>query len=460
MLRYIGRVFLILFLAALGYGIWYAIQALPIVSAYGAKNLCSGVWVSGREPDDVIEQELGTALSSLGTYTIDTRDSSATGSVWSFFQVKSIYRKGLGCTLVNERSEAELRDQRFRIAAAPHNDADTIPWPAGDRLTDRIPAGIDAIRLKNVVESAFAESDPEHPVRTRAVIVVYRDTIIAERYAAGFDRHTPLCGWSMTKSITNAMIGLLVADGKLDPDAPAPVKQWSDDARRNITLRHLMQASSGLDWTEDYSGPSDATRMLFRSSDAGKFAVEKKALHPPDTKWVYSSGTTNILSRIIRETLGDEQYHRFPYERLFRPVGMNSMVIEPDPDGTFVGSSYSYGSARDWARFGLLYLHDGIWQGRRMLPEGWVSFTSTPARSAPRGEYGAQWWLNAGAPGNPQDRTYPDVPEDSFQAEGFEGQYVFVIPSRQLVVVRLGLTQGRDFDANGLVSGIISSISR
>ncbi|MFM7194555.1 MAG: serine hydrolase domain-containing protein, partial [Bacteroidota bacterium] len=172
----------------------------------------------------------------------------------------------------------------------------------------------------------------------------------------------------------------------------------------------------------------------------------------------YSSGPTNIISRIVRKTIGDLDYHRFPYRRLFRKIGMNGMIVEPDPSGTFVGSSYSYAPARDWARFGLLYLHDGVWQGRRILPEGWVSYTSTPAPAALRGEYGAQWWLNAGAPGNPADRTYPDVPTDSFQCEGFDGQYVFVIPSKELVVVRLGLTQNGEFDMNGFVAGILRSI--
>lgn len=444
----------------LGYGLWYGYGAMSIISAYGAKNLCSCVFVAGRDPEQVIGEELGTTLSSLGSYTINRADSSATGSVFGLARHKSIYRKGLGCTLVNGLSEEAIRSQPF-IGSAVLPPSDTVPWPQGDLLSDRIPSNIDTATLNAAIEKAFREEDPKFMKRTRAVVVVYKDTIIAERYANGFSRQTPLMGWSMTKSLTNALVGLLTGDQKLNLSAAAAVPEWhekKDDPRSAITLNHLMHASSGLDWDEFYGGPSDATRMLFLDADAGAFAAKNNAETNPDAVFEYSSGTTNIISRIVRRTIGDRDYHQFPYRRLFRKIGMHGMVLEPDPSGTFVGSSYSYAPARDWARFGLLYLNDGVWLGERILPEGWVTYTSTPAPATPRGEYGAQWWLNAGERGNPSNRTYPDVPADSFQCEGFEGQYVFVIPSKDLVVVRLGLTQGGDFDMNGLVSGIIRSI--
>ena len=444
----------------LGYGLWYGYGAMSIISAYGAKNLCSCVFVAGREPEQVIAEELGTTLSALGTYTIDRSDSSAEGSVFGLAQHRAIFRNGLGCTLVNGINEDALRKQPFH-GAPPARLNDTLAWPQGDRTAASIPANIDTTLLNAAIREAFNETDPERLKRTRAVVVVYRDTIIAEQYAPGFSKTSPLMGWSMTKSLTNALAGLLSGDGKLDLTAPAAVPEWhkkKGDPRSAITLNHLMHASSGLEWDEFYGGPSDATRMLFLEPDAGAIAAAKSAETGPDEIFEYSSGTTNIISGIVRRTIGDTDYHRFPYDRLFRKIGMNGMLMEPDPSGTFVGSSYSYAPARDWARFGLLYLHDGVWLGERILPEGWVTYTSTPAPAALRGEYGAQWWLNAGEPGNPSNRTYPDVPAESFQCEGFEGQYVFVIPSKDLVVVRLGLTQGGDFDMNGLVSGIIRSI--
>lgn len=461
--RSLWLVIAVLMMLVIGYGIWYVANALPIISAYGAKNLCSGVFVSGRPAEEVIDQELGTTLSSLGSYSVNASDSSASGSVFSLFRKKAIYRKGLGCTLVNEVDEEVLRSARYHLPVqAQHwkQQADTTMWPSGNRMPDKLPSGADTSVINRFVDEAFVEKDPEHPVRTRAVLVVYQDTVIAEKYAAGFGPDMPLCGWSMTKSITNAMLGILVKDGKLNLDEPAPIKEWQSDDRRSISLRVLMQASSGLEWEENYAGPSDATRMLFMKADAGGFAAQKQPEYAPGTVFEYSSGTTNILSLIVRQTVGENDYHQFPYSRLFQIIGMQQTTLEPDASGTFVGSSYSYGTARDWARFGLLYLHDGVWQGQRILPEGWVKFSSTPTPPAERGEYGAQWWLNAGQPSNPADRTYPDVPADSFQAEGFEGQYVFVIPSHSLVVVRLGLTQSGEFNANRLVSGIISGIKK
>jgi CubicO group peptidase (beta-lactamase class C family) len=288
---------------------------------------------------------------------------------------------------------------------------------------------------------------------------VHDGNIIAERYADGFTKNSKLIGWSMTKSITNAMVGILVKQGKLKIEAPAPIEAWAHDNRKNIALNDLMHASSGLQWEENYSGPSGATNMLFKKKDMGLFAADTKAVDKPGEVFYYSSGTTNIISRIIRETLGDENYYRFPYEQLFYKTGMLNTVIEPDAGGTFVGSSYSYGTARDWARFGLLYLNDGVWAGERILPEGWVKYTTTPAKGADLGQYGAQFWLNAGAPGNSQRRYYPDAPTDLFWADGFEGQNDFIIPSQNLVVVKLSLAQGNYLDDNKFLAQIIDALN-
>ncbi len=230
------------------------------------------------------------------------------------------------------------------------------------------------------------------------------------------------------------------------------------DDRKEITLNHLLQAISGLTWSESYFVPtSHFHNMFIRSDDKGAYAASLKLKYKPGEHFEYSSGTTNILSGIIRRTLGDSLYYRFPYERLFYKLGMNSMVMEPDASGTFVGSSYSFASARDWARFGLLYLNDGVWNGERILPEGWVKYTTTPAVPASIGQYGAQWWLNAGAADNAALRKYPDLPTDAYWADGFEEQYVMIIPSHKLVVVRLGISH-HGFDFSGLVNSVIKSL--
>lgn len=450
-------IFLLLFFA-IAYGLYYAWQAFPIISGYGAKNLCSCAFVGARLPEDVLKNELGGFPIRLGSFEVNFNDSSATGSVFGLAKRKAIFRKGLGCSLVVEMTEQEFRNQKINTAEPMAVNQDTIPWPDGNLVSDSIPFGVNYQLLQTVLDSAFAEPGSEKLRRTRAVVVVYNGDIVAERYGEGFHRDSRLIGWSMTKSITNALVGILVKEGKLSLDSPAPVAAWKGDERKRITLNDLMHASSGLDWEENYGGPSGATNMLFKKKDMGLYAAEARLKDEPGKVFYYSSGTTNIISRIVRDVVGDEEYYKFPYEKLFYKIGMLNTTIEPDAGGTFVGSSYSYGTARDWARFGLLYLNDGVWNGERILPEGWVKYTTTPAAGADRGQYGAQFWLNAGAPGNPQNRFYPDVPADLFWADGFEAQNVFIIPSKKLVVVKLSLSQGNYLDDNTFLSGIIKAL--
>ena len=265
-------------------------------------------------------------------------------------------------------------------------------------------------------------------------------------------------GWSMTKSITNALVGILVKEGKLNVETSAPVAEWQDDDRNKITLNHLLQASSGLEWSESYFAPAGSFHQMFiKTDDKGAYAATRTLAHEPGTFFQYSSGTTNIISKIIRQTVGDSEYYKFPWEKLFYKIGMNHMIMEPDASGTFVGSSYGYASARDWARFGLLYLNDGVWNGEAILPSGWVKYSVTPAPAADMGKYGAQWWLNAGDAHNPQLRKYPALPADAFWADGFEEQYAMVIPSKKLVIVRLGVSH-HGFDIVRLVNGVIDAV--
>lgn len=457
-MKIVKRILLLSVAALLAYAIRYAWLAGPILTGYGAKAMCSCAFLGGRDAEDIVRHELARFPVSLGTYRLDRNDSSATGNILGLAQKKAVFREGLGCTIVNEISEAALRAQEIsRPLPSYALDKDTIAWPLGDSLPLHSHTGVGSERLQKVVDDAFRYSGDVNLRNTRAVLVIYKGDLILEKYAPGFDRGSRHLGWSMTKSVMNALVGILVKQGKLDLDAPAPVELWQGDGRRNITLNNLMQASSGLAWVEDYGGPSDATTMLFKKKDAGLVAAGKPAEHPPGTVFYYSSGTTNLISWIMRQTLGDEEYYTFPYTALFGKAGMTSMVLEPDAGGTFVGSSFSYATARDWARFGLLFLNDGIAGGERILPEGWVNYTTTPAPAA-EGEYGAQFWLNAGPPGRPNERIFPDVPADMYFADGFAGQNVFIIPSEDLVVVKLSESRGDYLDDNTFLSGIISSL--
>jgi len=265
----------------------------------------------------------------------------------------------------------------------------------------------------------------------------------------------------------NALVGILVGQGSLDLAAPAYVPEWqgvaedagftfgfaspsppaplpqgegskNDDPRRAITLDQLMRMVSGLEFSEESGKPlGDVTRMLMREADAAAYAASKPLQAMPGTRWAYASGTTNIISRLIRAKLGDAEYHRFPRMALFGPLGMSSAVLETDPSGTFVGSSFLYATARDWARLGQLYLQDGVWEGRRILPDGWVAYSARPTADK---RYGAHFWLDIQAEHESSDPEKP-LPEDAFHAMGYEGQCVSIIPSKRLVVVRLGLTR-------------------
>lgn len=406
---------IVLGLAALGYGGYYGYTYISIGAGHAAKTLCSCVFVSGRSLESVQAEDL-YAVKGIAT-EVDRTNRTATARVLGIASKTAAYREGLGCTLLNGVPAEALRAQP-PVAKAP---------AAPDSMTvgEKIPA------LEKTLDWAFAEPNPETPVRTRAVVVLHGGRIVAERYGPGITAQTPLTGWSMTKSVTNALVGMLVKDGKLSVEKPVALAEWQADDRRRITLDNLLRMSSGLTFGEYYGLVSDVTRMLCLEKSAGGYALKSPLAYPPGTAWYYSSGTTNILQEIIRRQFRTHaEYLAFPHQRLFRKLGMNSAVLEPDAAGTYVGSSFLFATARDWAKFGQLFAQDGVWNGERLLPEGWAAYS---ARETPHseGRYAAQFWV------------YPrqwGLPADTFMANGFEGQLVVVVPSKQLVIVRLGCT--------------------
>jgi len=317
-----------------------------------------------------------------------------------------------------------------------------VPWPTDTWPEGERPDGVD---LGPLLDQAFDDSGPL--AVTFAVLVVHGGRVVAERYAGAlesFDRpptpvtaDTPLLSWSMAKSVLHAVVGLLVGDGRLDLDAPAPVPEWADpdDPRHAITLRHLLAMRDGLDFAEDYVDDrvSDVMQMLWGEGqeDMAHFAADRPLAAPPGTRFNYSSGTSNVISGVVARTVGPgEPYARFLHDRLFAPIGMRSADPSFDQAGTFVASSTLHATARDWARFGLLYLRDGVWEGTRVLPEGWVDYGRTwtsvdPDDGCP---YGAHWYGVA------------DDIHGVFRAAGYEGQSITICPELDLVVVRLGKT--------------------
>ena len=307
------------------------------------------------------------------------------------------------------------------------------PWPTADWPTGEPLAGPAATHLDN----AFAPDAMATLGRTDAVLVVREGRIVYERYGDDLTADSTFPSWSKAKSMTHALAGLLVGDGLLDIHAPADVPEWRapGDPRGAITLDQLLRMSSGLKFTEEYSPdqPSDVIAMLFGEgqADVAAFAAAFPPAHAPDAVMAYSSGTTNIISRALARTLGKHgtDFEAFMRERLFEPLGMTSPIPKFDEAGTFIGSSFCFCTARDFARFGLLYLRDGVWEDRRLLPEGWVDYarTRTLAVHDDAEPYGAQWWLGLGGPG-------------SFSANGYDGQYTLLIPDLDVVMVRHGAT--------------------
>jgi len=446
---------------------WYLTQAIPIGTGYVAKYLCSGVFISGRNPDDIFREDVAPVnpLAAVVSVNIDRPNKRVTAGSFGLFKAAAIYREGCGCTLAVGVSEEDLRKQDIAAAVQRKKHADDLPWPDGNgEISGPLPAGVDEAKLSKALDNAFAESGSEKLKYTRAVLVVYDGRLIAERYAPGFDRNMPLLGWSMSKSITNALVGIMVKNGKLRLNDPAPVPEWQKegDPRGKITLDQLLRMSSGLEFEEVYKPLYDATKMLYGSSDFAAYAASKPLAVSPDTKWSYSSGTANIISRIVR-TEAEKNYrnsYTFMKEELFDRIGMQSVVPEPDPSGTYVGSSYTFATPHDWARFGLLYLQDGVWNGERILPEGWVAYTTTPTPGAPKGEYGALFWLNAGPVSDPGKRRWPSSPADAYSADGYQEQKVVVIPSKKLVLVRFGATSVRKaWNTDAFIADVLAALS-
>jgi CubicO group peptidase (beta-lactamase class C family) len=368
-------------------------------SGFLAQRLCGDVFISKRDPDAVLAEDLsgpGYELLWFFQPRVDRERRLVTASAFGIGRQISVFREGFGCTHVVGKSEGELRDQTANLlATTPAPDLHAL-WPEGERVDlEALPQGVDGPALERAMDAAFAEPDPAHPRHTRALVVVYQGRIVAERYAPGFDAGMPLLGWSLTKAALNALVGECVGDGKLALGDRALLPEWqgSEDPRRDITLDELLRMTSGLAFDEAYSSfSSDITQMLFVQGDMAGFAASKPLIHPPGTVWHYSGGTSLILSRLLRNSFQSERdYLRFPRERLFDPLAMRSAVIEADDSGTLFAASFMYASARDWARLGLLFEQDGMWQGRRLLPEDWVAYTLTPASAAPDGRYGAHW---------------------------------------------------------------------
>lgn len=420
---------------------------LDLLSGFSSKSVASGHFIDGRDLLMIEQGDNDIDKVNWATNAINNEEKFVASTVYGLKERKAIYREGLGATLINNDFDVTKPYEVPRRTQLNTN----LPFPYGNLETkDTVFDNIDYDKLQETIASAF-DKKGQKKKRTRSVIVLYKGKIIAENYDIGFNKNSKILGWSMTKSLTATYFGILQKQGKIDIMKPAPIAEWKKDERSKITINDLLHMNSGLEWEEDYTKISDVTKMLFQAEDMSRCQLEKPAKFKPNSHWNYSSGTTNLLSGILRKQFNTHQeYLDFWYSALIDKIGMNSMIVETDMAGNFVGSSYGWATTRDWAKFGLLYLHKGNWNGEQLFDESWAKYVATPTNTS-NGQYGAHFWLNAGG-------VYPDVPRDMYRCSGFQGQMVFIIPSVDLVVVRMGLSE--DFDFNGFLREIIETLRK
>jgi len=431
---------------------WFAWPRLPIITAFAAKGMCSSVFLANKNPERIEAEDLSFFPISQAKSVVDYNEKSVTSTVFGLANRKAIYRDGLGAVIILKTPEEKLKQAGFELPD-PGYAQDTISWPKGDLISENKPAGVNYTRLNELIDTCFDAPNSEPFKKTLGIAVVYDGQLITEKYLNGYNYNTMFQGWSMTKSITGALAGILADEGKLQVNEPAGFPEWQNDDRKNITVKNIIQMSSGLEWYENYFTISDATVMLMQNDDMLSSVLDNKLEYPPGTHWNYSSGDANLLSGIIRNRINnDKDYHNFVYTKLLYPTGMLHTKVETDATGLFVASSFSYGSTRDWARFGLLFLNNGVFAGDTILSKKWVDFMKTPAEAS-NGEYAGSFWLKESNP----DNDLVDVPNDVFFADGFLGQRIYVIPSKKLVVVRMGYSLTH-FNVNNFLSEIIKTL--
>jgi CubicO group peptidase (beta-lactamase class C family) len=447
-------------LAAAALGVVYRPErAIRVATGFVAHNLCSKVFVSGLDPavtfTETTAREGIRRVRPLMTYEVDRKAKTVDAAVLGHFRSHAIFREGFGCVL---RHDAPPYLPRIDLVAAKTPKAPPLlPEIADSAVVD---PGDPA--LKAALDHAFEEPAAPPFRRTKAVVVVRDGRIIAERYAPGIGIDTELLGFSMTKSVIAALLGIMTQQDLLSPSVPAPVPEWRDpsDPRHEIEIEHLLRMTTGLELDETNSGFDPSSRMLYLPDDMAGFAVQARLIAPVGKRWHYSSGTTQILARIVRDgTGGPEQSLAFAWRELFNPLGMRHVTLELDGSGTIQGTSYMLASARDRARFGLLYLDDGKIGDKRILHEDWVDFCAAATLDT---DYGAGFWTNRSEHPHAKRRVAAGIPRDAFFASGDLGQRIFIIPSQRMVVVRLGDSVDPTGDISGaarLIREVIAAVN-
>jgi CubicO group peptidase (beta-lactamase class C family) len=436
-------------------------RAIHVATGFAAHIVCTKTFVSGLDPQTVFAEITDRAgirrLRSVLGYRLDRAGKTVDASVAGLFGSRAAFHDGFGCVLLHGPDGPYLLKSDIAALKTPKSPP-LLAETAGAAIVEPSDPG-----LKAALDHAFEEPATPPFRRTKAVVVVHDGSVIAERYASGVGVETPLLGFSMTKSVVNALLGILTQQGRISPSMPAPIAEWrgAADPRREIEVEHLMRMTSGLALDETNTGFDPATQMVYLHNDMAGFAAKAAIIAPPGKRWAYSSPSTQLLARIIRDIVGGpEQTLAFAWRELFNPLGMRNVTLEFDAIGTLQGSAYMLASARDWARFGLLYLSDGMIGGHRILPDEWVDFSASPTLGT---DYGAGFWINRSEHEHAKGRVRSGIPRDAFFALGDLGQRIVVLPSQHLVIVRLGDSVDPTGDLRGferLVKEVIAATKR
>jgi CubicO group peptidase (beta-lactamase class C family) len=445
--RLIIPIFVVLFVTGFTYFLkfppWQLGNAVQVATALGAKLACSGYYVSGFSEPQVMDDLAGySPVTRLLELEHKRSEQRVVVSMFGLGEISASYRTSLGCTL-------DIGDTRV---------LDNVDLSAVQNLVQDLPVLLNKETLdpalQALVEQTLAE-DNQSGFDTRAVVVLKNNVLVAEAYAKGFSKDTAFLGWSMGKSVTAALIGNLIYQGQFNESDDDLFEEWTNDERRQIRLDNLLTMTSGLQFNETYSPGSDSTEMLFSVQRASSVPVNSKSEFSPGQHHSYSSGTTNLLSRLIFNTFNQDMGAQYQHlaSTLQIPLSLSSLVFEPDPSGVIVGSSYIYASARDWAKMGALIANKGEFNDTRIFSTDFANAMLSPNGSENETRYGYQLWLNTG-----EDKLrWPLFPKDAASMQGSKGQYVLILPSNNAVVVRLGWTS-KHYDINKRLITIVDAL--
>ena len=436
----------------------------------GAANLlCNAVFAADRDPELARQQEFERVTTpgrylDLARTTVDLENETVRASLWGWQARTSVHREGLGCTTNEGISVEELRAQTPGVTSTLAPADPDVLWPEGEAtLADDLPDGVDGAALDAAVQAAFDSPDPDEPRATRALVVVQGGRILAEAYADGYDEHTEHLSNSVAKSVTATLAGVLIEQGVLELDDLVGFDEWSedpDDVRAGITVEHMLRMATGQDFDETYTTIESDVTMQYVGGDLADYMIDRPAVADPGDRWHYNTGNATLLSRVLQDAAAGDDFQASVelYRReLFDPLGMRDTIMTVDGTGTFVSGSAMYASARDYARVGQLYLQDGVWDGERLLPEGWAEFAATPTQTADGPvAYGTMFWLNWD--GVSEERRHPELPDDTYFMNGHQGQHVVIIPSRDVVIARNGLTEFGNADIAGVTAAILEAL--